>query len=290
MPTLKLQWWLGNQMFEYALAYRISRDFDEPIVLDPIFLESRFFKASWTFRSYELSAFGIEKNYTPSPGFATRYFHPGFVSLWNRIRFWERYVHESNGILVSEFPKNSYLDGWFQSYKYFQKYDQDIKRLFQVKTPISELNQEVLDAIAKEKDAAVSIHVRRGDYVTLSEANKWHGVCSVGYYETAIAKMKECLWNPNFFVFSDDIAWCRENIPFLTGTPVYFVDHNGSAGHEDLRLMYSCSHHIIANSSFSWWGAYLGKNPEKIIIAPEKWLQTDTFTTQNLIPPSWILL
>jgi hypothetical protein len=91
--------------------------------------------------------------------------------------------------LVTEFPKNSYLDGWFQSYKYFEKYDADIKNIFQVKTPISELNKELLRTISNSKKHAVSIHIRRGDYVTLNEANKWHGVCSVGYYETAIARM-----------------------------------------------------------------------------------------------------
>lgn len=180
-------------MFEYAVAYRISRDFDEPIILDSVFLDSRFFLASWTFRTFELGAFGIKKDYNQMPGLVTRYVHPGFASFWNRLLFQDRYVRESNGMLVSEFPKHAYIDGWFQSYKYFEKYDADIKNLFQVNTPISALNQEVFDSIKNSKDPTVSIHIRRGDYVSLSEANKWHGVCSVGYYETAIAKMRECL-------------------------------------------------------------------------------------------------
>jgi hypothetical protein len=176
-------------MFEYALAYRISRDFDESIVFDPSFLENRFFWASWTFRCFELDAFDIKRNYALPGRFTTRCLHPILVSIWNRFRLRERYVLEKSGKLVTEFPKNSYLDGWFQSYKYFEQYDSDIKSIFQVKTPVSELNKELLRTISNSKKYAVSVHIRRGDYVTLNEANKWHGVCSVGYYETAIARM-----------------------------------------------------------------------------------------------------
>ena len=290
MPTLKLQWWLGNQMFWYALAYSLSKKYDEPIVLDPYFLENRFIWANWTFRYFELEVFGIQKDYAIPSTITSRWIHPEIIALSKRISLGNRYIKEQWGKLVESFPREAYLDGWFQSYSYFDAYSEDIKKLFTVQTPMSIQNDAMMKRINDAGKNSVSIHVRRGDYVTLDTANKWHGVCSVGYYETAIQSMIEKVWNPTFFIFSDDIAWCKENIIFPEGVVSHFVDYNGKAGHEDMRLMYSCSQHIIANSSFSWWWAYLGRNPEKMIIAPKKWLQTDSFSTQNLIPPSWILL
>ncbi|MDD5376751.1 MAG: alpha-1,2-fucosyltransferase [Candidatus Gracilibacteria bacterium] len=290
MPTLKLQGGLGNQMFEYVLAYSLSQEYNEAIVLDGYFLESRYIGASWTFRHYELDVFGINKDYADIPSWIRYSIHPGFIDILNRLRFHGRYTRERDGAFIEKFPKNAYLDGWFQSYKYFQEYIPDIKKIFTVKTPLSKENQDILDIIQEAGNNAVSLHVRRGDYVALESANKWHGVCSIGYYEEAIQYMKAKLGNPVFFVFSDDVGWCRENIVFPEGVVAHYIDHNGNQGHEDLRLMYSCAHHIIANSSFSWWGAWLGRNPDKIVLAPGKWLQTDNFNTQNLIPPSWILL
>ncbi len=290
MPTLKLQWWLGNQMFQYALAYCLSKENDERIVFDGTFLENRFFAANWTFRHYELDVFGIKKDYRIPNILFQKYIHPIVSEVIRRFWYGKRYIKEQGGNFIEFFPRESYLDGWFQSYRYFEEYSEDITKIFTVKTPISEENQTILDTIISAKNNSVSLHVRRGDYVTLDSANKWHGVCSIGYYEAAINAMKENLINPIFFVFSDDIKWCQENIHFPEWIIAHYIDNNGSAGHEDMRLMYSCSHHIIANSSFSWWGAYLWRNPKKIIIAPEKWLQTDSFTTQNLIPSSWTLL
>lgn len=180
-------------MFQYAVAYALSHDFNESIVMQSYFLESRYRGASWTFREYELNVFLIERCYMKMPNWIICHLNPVFIDIWNRLRFQKRYITEKNGEFLNEFPKNAYLNGWFQSYKYFEKYDTDIKKIFQVKTPISKLNQEMLDIISDSKNPTVSIHVRRGDYVTLSEANKWHGVCSIGYYESAIAKMIERL-------------------------------------------------------------------------------------------------
>ena len=258
--------------------------------MDGVYLENRFFAANWTFRHYELWAFGISASYTPPWVFSRRYMHPHIWAFFQKLRYGKRYIKEKGWVFIAEFLRDSYLDGWFQSYRYFERYNEEIKNIFTVQTSLSPENQQSLDHITQARDKAVSLHVRRGDYVTLAGANKWHWVCSLGYYESAIAQIIERLYVPVFFVFSDDIEWCKKNITFPEGIGAHYIDHNGSAGHEDLRLMYSCSHHIIANSSFSWWWAYLGRNPEKVIIAPKKWLQTDSFQMKNLIPPSWILL
>ncbi len=290
MPTLKLQWWLWNQMFQYALGFALAREKNENIHIDGSFLENRFFLASWTFRHYELWVFHIPQTYSSLGVFFRRYMHPYIWAFFQKLRYRERYIKENAWVFIKEFPRESYLDGWFQSYRYFERYSEEIKNIFTVQTLISSKNQQSLDHIIQVWDRAVSIHIRRGDYVSLAGANKWHWVCSLGYYESAIMQMIEKLHVPVFFIFSDDIEWCKKNIIFQEGIVAHYIDHNGSAGHEDLRLMYSCSHHIIANSSFSWWWAYLGRNPQKVIIAPKKWLQTDSFQMKNLIPQSWILL
>ena len=290
MPTCKIQWWLWNQMFQYALAYSLAKKYDEHIFFDPYELESRFFLANWTFRKYELDVFDIEKMYIV-PYFLTRkYIHPKIISYIKKFLLRDSYICEKDGKFIENFPRNAYLDGWFQSYKYFDAYKSDIVSLFTVRTPISPENQLYLDMIEENKKNVVSLHVRRGDYVTLKNANRWHGVCSLSYYDEAIALCIENISTPIFFVFSDDILWCRENLTFPKWVVVHYIDHNGWAGYEDLRLMYSCHHHIIANSSFSWWWAYLGRNPEKIVLAPKKWLESDTFNTKYLIPPTWKLI
>jgi len=291
MPTLKLQWGLWNQMFQYALAYSLSQKYTEPILYDGhSVLENRFFFANWTFRQYELDVFGIAKDYYKPSVIESHIIHPKFYEYLNRLWYNGRYIRELWGGLVTEFPPNAYLDGWFQSYRYFEWYEKKLQEIFEVKTPVSEKNQYYLDLIKQYASNVISIHVRRGDYVSLSGANRWHGVCSLEYYENAIKEMIQSIENPVFFIFSDDIVWSREHLQFPWWIEVHYIDHNGSQWHEDLRLMYSCHHHITANSSFSWWWAYLGRNPEKRVIAPKKWLQVDTFSTQNLIPPSWILL
>ena len=180
-------------MFGYALAYSLSREYNEKVIFDPHFLESRYIGASWTFRQYELDVFEIKKDYQDIPLFFKFWVHPALIDIFYRLKFLGRYIKESGGILIENFPKNAYLDGWFQSYKYFEKYTSEIQELFTVKIPVSKENQEMLDCIKKAGDNTVSLHVRRGDYVALSGASKWHGVCSIEYYTTAIKYMKKKL-------------------------------------------------------------------------------------------------
>lgn len=167
------------------------------------------------------------------------------------------------------YKPNMDLEGYFQSEKYFKDFEKDIKELFAPKF-----------TVGNNKDCA-SIHVRRGDYVTLPNH---HPVLTMDYYNKAIQ-----LIEPNatkFLVFSDDIKWCKEN---FIGNKFEFVE--GNAPEVDLILQAKCSHNIIANSSFSWWGAYLNENPNKIVIAPKKWFgQTlSMHNTKDLYCADWIL-
>ena len=119
--------------------------------------------------------------------------------------------------------------------------------------------------------------------------NQVHGTCDLGYYAQAVAHIANRVSQPVFFVFSDDHAWAREHL--VLSHPVHYVDHNDTAhGYEDMRLMSLCRHHIIANSSFSWWGAWLNPRPDKIVVAPQRWFNDYDADTRDLCPEGWVRL
>jgi hypothetical protein len=136
---------------------------------------------------------------------------------------------------------------------------------------------------------AISVHVRRGDYLSNPAANAFHGVCSTEYYRTAMQLVAEKVDDPHFFVFGDDPDWARENLQFYW--PTTFVEHGlDCSPHNDIWLMSLCSHHIIANSSFSWWGAWLAENLSQLVIAPRRWFQDERLDTSDLLPDRWTRL
>ncbi len=204
----------------------------------------------------------------------------------DRARYaWEKQFNFEPWILSLKDPV--YLDGYWQSERYFKEIEPTIRDEFRAKEPLAGKNKELGDLVLSVN--AASLHVRRADYVTNPLANLWNGTCDVDYYVRAISTIASTVENPHFFVFSDDIEWARQNIP-LDHNAVY-VDHNNAAtNYEDLRLMSLCKHNIIANSTFSWWGAWLNRNPDKVVIAPQKWFQTPKMDTRDLVPDTWITL
>jgi hypothetical protein len=180
---------------------------------------------------------------------------------------------------------NISLDGYWQSEKYFSDIAPVIRSDFTVRVEPEGLNREVASVI--NGCNAISIHFRRGDYVTDAKIAARHGACTNDYFIKAVELIKARVERPHFFVFSDDPAWVREH--FTIPHTMTLVDHNGpDKAHEDLRLMSLCRHHIIANSSFSWWGAWLNPRPDKIVIAPLRWFNDPTVDTSDLIPESWL--
>jgi hypothetical protein len=135
---------------------------------------------------------------------------------------------------------------------------------------------------------AISLHVRRGDYANNPKTKATHGLCSLDYYQASVRQMAQKVARPHFFIFSDDMEWVQGNLKI--DFPCVFVEHNrGAESYNDMRLMSLCKHHIIANSSFSWWGAWLNPNMEKIVIAPRKWFASQT-AVPDLFPAGWIIL
>ena len=180
-----------------------------------------------------------------------------------------------------------YLEGFWQTEKYFQNIKDKIRKDFLFK-PFSDKKNIEFEKVIRETNA-VAIHVRKGaDY----KKSITSGTCGIEYYKAAIKFVMEKINNPNFIIFSDNITWCKENLSFCEPTFVDWNPHSGYGNHFDMQLMSLCKHNIIANSSYSWWGAWLNNNPDKIIIAPKTWFNKKycSYDTRDLVPNTWIKL
>lgn len=202
-------------------------------------------------------------------------------------RAWVKEPHFNYWPRVEKVNDNAYLEGYWQSEKYFLEAEAEIRKDFTFIQPFTEKNFEVASQI--KQVSAVSLHIRRGDYVSNLKAAETHGLCSLDYYQAAIQYIIVWVDTPYFFIFSDDIAWARENLKITF--PCQYIDHNqGAESYNDMRLMSLCQHHIIANSSFSWWGAWLNPRQEKIVVAPKRWFANKLTDVQDLLPKKWVNL
>ena len=284
---MRLKGGLGNQLFQYALGRALSIAKNTPLTLD---ISS--YKTD-SLREYRLSSYHIHADTSEHlPFFATdgkaRHFNQIIQSI--RGMFSKRYqiITEKNFSYDSQINKcsdHTYLDGFWQSEKYFLPIAQILREDLQLRTPISGFLQEVADQI--QSSIAVSVHVRRGDYVSNPTTTAFHGVCSAQWYENAANQMMQQVANPTFFVFSDDYEWAKSNLQFPAKTVFIPPSPDGEEA-KDMHVMSLCKHNIIANSSFSWWAAWLNQNPSKIIIAPQNWFASGPHKTDDLIPTNWL--
>ncbi len=177
-----------------------------------------------------------------------------------------------------------YFEGYWQSEKYFLDAASSIRTEFTVRHEPNSQNATTLQSIAACE--SVAVHVRRGDYVQNKKTLAFHGVLPVDYYQRAVREIQKYIQHPTYYIFSDDPVWVRANLRFVA--PTVYVNHNGpKKDYEDLRLMASCKHHIIANSTFSWWGAWLAEHPGQKVIAPIQWFASNQ-DTHDLIPDRWM--
>ena len=285
MIITKLIGGLGNQMFQYAAGRQFAHKLGVELKLDISGFDH------YNLRKYELSIFNIREKFAtheeiaeltnPKKSMFERFnswlFHKPYESLPTHIieKFNSTIINLSDGV---------YLDGYWQSEKYFVDIEKIIRNEFVAIYPQEGLNLELANQI--KSCNSISLHIRRGDYVSNPKTNKIHGTCDVDYYMRCIQHITKTVKSPHFFVFSDDIEWARLSLKLPY--PIIFIDNNGpEKNYEDLRLMSLCKHNIIANSSFSWWGAWLNPNLEKIIIAPKKWFRDTSINTSDLIPENW---
>ncbi len=277
---------LGNQMFQYAFARHLSIKNSTGLKYDFIFY------AGDSKREYALGCFSVEIEK------ASRQEVEKFLGTKNPfINKIQKYLHiEINKKALKErelnfdksnlsFGGEAYLIGYWQSEKYFKDIENVIRKEFRFKKKPVGKNKSMLKRIMSTN--SISIHVRRGDYAIDRKTNKFHGVAKAHYYKKAVELVLKKQDKPTFYIFSDDIPWCKKSLGFIK--KAIFVDYNEQEkSYEDMRLMSSCKHNIIANSSFSWWGAWLNDNPEKIVIAPKKWFNNHSISTRDRLPTFWI--
>ena len=288
MIITKLIGGLGNQMFQYAAGRQLAYKLGVELKLDILDFDH------YKLRKYELDVFNIQENFATAEEIADltilkRNIIERFISrlLHKPYRPLPTYIKESFNSEIMNMYDGVYLDGYWQSEKYFADIIEIIREEFIITTTQEGLNRKLADQI--KSCNSVSLHIRRGDYVSNPETNKAHGICDIDYYLHCIEHLTKTVEHPHFFAFSDDIEWVRQNlkIPY----PITFIENNGQdKSYEDLRLMSQCKHHIIANSSFSWWGAWLNPNEDKIVFAPRKWFANKDANIQDRIPNQWIII
>ena len=215
-------------------------------------------------------------------------FHRSVIGLHQEGRYLrEKYFHFDSTLLNT--PDFIYLDGFWQSEKYFSDIEGILRQEFALKNTQTALFHQIAEKI--EGTRSVSLHVRRGDMANHPETNRLHGTCSLDYYDRAIEYMIERIYQPHFFIFSDDPEWVKDNLNLnCLSTIVSYGDL--LQDYEELHLMSRCQNHIIANSSFSWWGAWLNPKIDKLVVAPNNWFGAfvSDHDTKDLIPETWVRL
>lgn len=283
---------LGNQMFQYAAGRAISLEHGASLRLDISgFANYRLHQGFELQRVFNCPAESASEadlrsilGWQYSPNIRRLLSRQSLAAFRSQGFVVEPHFHYWHGI--KNVPCNTYLMGYWQSEKYFLKVAAQIREDFSFRLPMENQNAELAKQISLVN--AVSLHVRRGDYANNPKTTAMHGICSLDYYREAILHISKHVQKAHFFVFSDDIAWVKSNLKIAF--PHQYVDHNlGADSYNDMRLMSLCKHHIIANSSFSWWGAWLNPSTEKIVIAPRKWFATGQ-TVADLVPVDWVTL
>lgn len=280
---------LGNQLFQYATGLALASQHQAELLLDINWFEAVKTKQNVTNRHYALSLLGVKDktlNLSKKKGFLYQLARKLSLPIKNALDmpvYFEKSYHFDAGIAQLALP--IHLDGYWQSYLYFESIKPLLDEQFtQVPRHLDDLNQAMFASI--QSSHSVCVHIRRGDYVTNTNAAKHHGTCSIAYYQVAMKQMMQREPSIKFFIFSDDIPWVKVNLT-PPGEHV-FVDVNGDQDvHYDLWLMCACRDFIIANSSLSWWAAWLSQHPEKYVIAPENWFADGKQNTKDLIPESW---
>lgn len=295
MIKVMLSGGLGNQMFQYAFARTLSIKHNTTLVLDTSYLQSKLpFSKLATQMKYELGVFDIEAK-VETNYFSGKYLYPFAKAEYllkkklNKIRL--DTITESDFSFQKELfnsSDNSFIRGNFQSEKYFIEIEKIIRQEFQFKPTLKEENLVWKQQI--ENSNAVSIHVRRGDYISLKQNVHKFAQIPIVYFQKAINHIASKIENPVFFVFSDDIDWVKRELK--TEFPVHFISNNNTkqTSYIDMQLMSLCKHNIICNSTFSWWGAWLNSHPDKMVIAPQQWFADNSINSKDIYPLKWIKL
>jgi hypothetical protein len=293
MIISKLMGGLGNQMFQYAFGKHLAIKHNSVLKLDTSFLLDRTpRKTKPTFREYDLSIFHISADFASKEEvdqLTRRSKFNRIDKIQSKLLGPKRSYYIEPGFRFFEsclnIPDNSYVQGYWQSEKYFKSVSTDLRKMdFTFKEPLLDISLQLMEKIKQTN--AVCIHIRRGDFLN----NPFHGTMGQGYYSKGEELIKSKIKDPVFYVFSDEIEWCRIHLKFQG--PVTFVSDNytGNKCQDYLRLMAGCKHFIISNSSFAWWAVWLSGQKNNMVIAPIKWYSDPSITAEDLVQPDWIRL
>ncbi len=274
MIIIKLQGGLGNQMFQYAIARALVKE-DQRVIVDLSFLRrNRSNTDTFTARNFELDLFSQLK-VVIYPNILPKLHQDNLLSAVCRkilgVRVVKQLEHELVKLPVSY--KSLYLDGYFQSEYYFKS----IKKVLQSDFEFPLLNDHNVNIQQRiqASQQSVSLHIRRGDYTTLANVGQYHGVLPISYYTRAFDQLRSFIGNhTDVFVFTDDPQWAKANLKIEDVEMIFVEGNGGSNSWKDMFLMSLCKHHIIANSSFSWWGAWLARD-NGMTFAPKKWFNPE---------------
>jgi hypothetical protein len=285
MKIVKVLGGLGNQMFQYAFYLAMKKKFGEVKI------------GTASFKGYSLhNGYELERIFDINPQHASNLISKIYDPIYNqwhirklrkllglkRAYFEEKKWFDFDPQILKQATKNMLYWGYWQNENYFIELKDEIIRAFAFKLPLSAKNEAIASNISSFD--SVGLHVRRGDYLTNEFLG---GLCSADYYRKAIDVIGSRVQNPTYFIFSNDIEWCKEN---LNVADAHYINWNtGLESYVDMQLMSLCKHQIIANSSFSWWAAWLNKNPEKIVIAPKVWAN-GIDNNEQVCPNTWLRL
>jgi hypothetical protein len=281
MIVVRMMGGLGNQLFQYALGRALSirnggrllldlaafrNDPQRDYVLDRLNVQAEIADARLVRR---IKPMGIAK--------LRRIVMPSSVAI---VR--ERSARFDPDVL--DLTGDAYLDGYWQSERYFTAIADTIRADFRLRNDLAAGRRGTEQAIRGSQ--AVSVHVRRGDYVANPATNAFHGTVPPEWYQAAMARIAALVPDASFFVFSDDPEWAKANL--ASDRPIAFIGPQADGrDEEDMHLMSACRHHIIANSSFSWWAAWLNPSPDKHVIAPKRWFLDPSHDARDLVPDAW---
>ena len=287
----QIQGGLGNQLFQYATGRALALKFGEVLVLDDRWYGPQ--QEGVTPRSFLLSRLRIagEIRTCRDSIRAPKRWRRIAQTIWpcSPFVFKERrgYVFEKSLDRMRPYASQDlYLMGYWQSFRYFESIRPELLIEFTPMDSLASHYERYCDQILHTRDATM-VHIRRGDYVNLPSAAKIHGALDLSYYQAAMKQLVQEKPNAQFFVFSDDIPWAKAYLPFQER--ITFIENlpQEDAVVQELALMRSCQHHIIANSSLSWWGAWLGNNPSQRVLCPTRWLGDPSLPLDDLLPAQW---
>jgi Glycosyl transferase family 11 len=291
MITVLLNGGLGNQLFQYATGRALSLKHGVDLFLDLSLLNRP--ASGDTLRNFELGAFScydslnvVDLMRKPCGNFRAAF---NRILLSAGIRIKGQDVFKELGCsynpLIHRAPAECIIEGFWQSERYFSHIKDLLLKELSLKAP----SHNWTEAVGNLPFCSAAVHIRRGDYISNPVAAGFHGVCSQEYYRAAVDLVRQRYPDAVFLVFSDDPSWCRAQLDL--GTEFCLAEDlnlNGPA--EEMLLMSRCRHQIIANSSFSWWGAWLNSSTDKLVIAPSRWFSEPSVDTSDLVPEGWVRL